>query len=65
MMNNKNIPKVNIEYKTHDLGYKLMHESILSPNGVSFEVLNNIDYEIKSLERINTLWNEDEFNKVN
>lgn len=64
-MNNSTLQTVNIKYKNHDLGYKVMSEAILSSEGVSFEALNTIDYEKKSLERINTLWNEEEFSKVN
>lgn len=64
-MKNTNLPQVNIQYLNHDLGYKVMSEAILSSEGVSFEVLDSIDYEKKSLERINTLWNEEEFSKIN
>lgn len=54
-----------IEYKVHDLGYKTMSEAILSCEGKEFQVLSDINYGIKPLSRINTLWDEKEFNKIN
>lgn len=59
-----NIPS-NIKYKKHDLGYKTMSEAILSSEGIEFNHSDKIDYPIQNLTTINTLWNEEEFNKIN
>lgn len=54
-----------IEYKVHDLGYKTISEAILSSEGIEFDILPQIDYPVQKLDTINTLWNEDMFNRVN
>lgn len=55
----------NINYKVHDLGYKTISEAVLSNEGETFNVLDNIDYPIQSLNTINTLWDEENFSKIN
>lgn len=54
-----------IKYKEHDLGYKKISEAIVSEEGVVFNPLLKIDYPIKPLKNINTLWNEEEFSNIN
>lgn len=54
-----------IEYKKHDLGYKTMSEAILSSDGVVFNPLSQIDYEVKPLKNINQLWDEKNFSHIN
>lgn len=59
---NKNL----INYIEHDLGYKKISEAVLSQHGKCFSIDNkSINYEPQYLETINTLWNEEEFSRIN
>jgi hypothetical protein len=53
-----------MQYKIHDLGYKTIAEALLSFEGISF-LPNELTYPAQYLDTIGSLWNEDQFEKIN